>query len=719
MIDLNAYRIRIGTYNVRFKSRLAKFSKHSILYFNLQHYLNIFMKIILVMLLVYTALQVFKVGCYFSAESPSLKLTERMVEYIPLVYRILGKKLSVNFLARYLNGNGNKPNRGLKNLHVNIRSLKNKISEVKMIVKEHHPHLIGLSECELYKFGNNYDVEHLKLPGYELLFPKSWDKFGFARVVLYVKKTLEFKQVFDIEDDRIQSIWVQAGFKNSRKIYYCHNYREHTSSLGSSLACQKQYLEKFLLQWELASTHGSRSEPNELHIVGDMNLDALNEKWLQPNYHLAALSKLVQLTCHSLNLSQIVSSATRHQFHSTSADTLISCLDHVYTNASFRCSEVKIIPFGSSDHEIIGYTRFMKEPPCPARTIRKRSYKNFVPEAFCNDLRKINWVEVTSCQDLDIATDIFTHIFQSVLSKHAPWVIFQQRKFFAPWITKETLALMRERDEAKKIAISLVHEGKDASEAWLNFKRLRNTINNRRKSEEIKYKTKCINQTLSSPSDTWKTAKQFMGWCNKSGPPTQLNSEGRLIKKAADIASEMNHFFMDKIRRIQESIAYVPNSFDACKNLMARKNCTLSLQHVTLSKVNRLLKTLKTNKSCSIDQLDNYSVKIAADIIDKPIHHIVTLSVLQQRFPSTWKLSKIIPLHKKGCHLDRQNYRPVAILSPVSKILERIIYDQVYSYFPKICFFTTVCMVTEDTGQHRLLSCPCLIDWSPQLQKEN
>ena len=92
MIDLNAYRIRIGTYNARFKSRLAKFSKHSILYFNLQHYLNIFMKIILVMLLVYTALQVFKEVCYFSAESPLLNLSEKMVEYIPLVYRILGKK---------------------------------------------------------------------------------------------------------------------------------------------------------------------------------------------------------------------------------------------------------------------------------------------------------------------------------------------------------------------------------------------------------------------------------------------------------------------------------------------------------------------------------------------------------------------------------------------------------------------------------------------------
>ena len=48
-----------------------------------------------------------------------------------------------------------------------------------------------------------------------------------------------------------------------------------------------------------------------------------------------------------------------------------------------------------------------------------------------------------------------------------------------------------------------------------------------------------------------------------------------------------------------------------------------------------------------------------------------------------WKLAKIIPLHKKDNVLERKNYRPVSILSPVSKVLERAIYDQLYSYFSR------------------------------------
>ena len=63
------------------------------------------------------------------------------------------RKLKVNFLARYTYGNKQNP-KGMKNFHINIRSLANKVSEVKNIVKEHQPHILGISECELNKSSN-------------------------------------------------------------------------------------------------------------------------------------------------------------------------------------------------------------------------------------------------------------------------------------------------------------------------------------------------------------------------------------------------------------------------------------------------------------------------------------------------------------------------------------------------------------------------------------
>ena len=111
-------------------------------------------------------------------------------------------------------------------------------------------------------------------------------------------------------------------------------------------------------------------------------------------------------------------------------------------------------------------------------------------------------------------------------------------------------------------------------------------------------------QSLDSAANTWNTAKKFMGWGCNSGPPDQLNINGCLVTKAFDIACEMNSFFAEKVRLIQESISFIPNSFQECHNIMDNKFCKLDLSHVTIQQVNKMLKQLKNGKCCSIDSLD-------------------------------------------------------------------------------------------------------------------
>ena len=63
---------------------------------------------------------------------------------------------------------------------------------------------------------------------------------------MYVKESLDFEQVNDLEHDIVQSIWLRGGYKNNKKVYYCHGYREHSSMVGSSINDQKEYLNEFL-----------------------------------------------------------------------------------------------------------------------------------------------------------------------------------------------------------------------------------------------------------------------------------------------------------------------------------------------------------------------------------------------------------------------------------------------------------------------------------------
>ena len=691
MIEISLYRIRIGRFRPKcrsknyFMNRFDRFTDDRTGKCFLK-YLQICMKIVLIASFLpvwYTAensLQLDDVHPHRGGHNVHHSAGHALEG---ILYTTVGKKLSPNFQARYKYGNKNQ--RGIKNIHLNIRSLGQKVFEVKNIISEQSPTIFGLSECQLKKVNNIYDEEKLKIPGYDLLFPKSWSMHGFARVVIYVKKSFKYEQIHDLEDDLVQSVWLKGGFKNSRDVYFCHTYREHTSTLGSSMAAQRNQLERFLLQWEEATVHHTSNEINEVHISGDMNLDALEGRWLESDYHLISLSRLVQNACNLSNFSQLVSVPTRFQYNRVRQMTDFSCIDHVYTNAKFRCSGIVVSPFGSSDHDVVGYTRYTKVPPAPARTMRKRSYKTFVEEDFLRDLRTVDWSEVYQSDDPDTSTEIFTRKFIDVLNLHAPWIVFQQRKHYKPWITENTKELIKNRDNCKKVYKQHVIEGnaEAASEAWNKFKKVRNKINNKKKFEERNFKSEKLINSLDSPAHTWSTAKSFMNWKSTGGPPHQLSIAGKLITKASSIAKEMNHFFLDKVKIIREGIRYHSNSFSKCKEVMENKNCSLSLKHVTVVKVNKLLKGLKNSKSTAIDELDNFCVKIAADIIDRPLHHIITLSIIKNKFPRGWKFSKVIPLHKKLCALERKNYRPVSILSPLSKILEKVVYEQIYEYFSK------------------------------------
>ena len=596
-------------------------------------------------------------------------------------------KMTGNFYARYINGNG-KEIRGVKVLHLNIRSLQNKIGEVKQIVKDHKPHLLGISECELFKESRGLNLDILKVPGYNLHLPQSWNDHGYARVVLYSKKPFTCQRISELEDSHLQSIWVKFGFKNCKPGLYCHGYREHNSNLGGSMNAQTDKLTTFMTQWEKAVYHGNPSEPNDVFILADMNLDSLHGKWLNPGYSLFNLAKIVQSTCDSHGFTQLISEVTRCQFNSIANSTELSCLDHIYTNCKYKCSQPFVINFGDSDHDIIGIVRLSKVPSPPCRFIRKRCYKDFKKEHFLIDIQNENWLEVYFYQDVNDAVSCFTMEFRNILNKHAPWKKIQQRKFFVPWISKETKELMRQRDQwklkAKGLACNPNHglSSQEEVEAWRQYKLYRNKINNIKKNDEYKFKKELVSPHLDSSSDMWSNVKSFMNW-KSAGTPRQILDQNKMYSKSLDIARLLNTFFVQKIKLLSSQFKSYPPNYDGCHKAMGPKGCKMYLQFATVKQVTKIIKNLKSSKSLAIDELDSFSLKIAAEVIGPVVHHLVTLSLMQNRFPEAWKLSKVIPLHKKGSALDKNNYRPVSILSPISKVLERVVYNQIYDYFSK------------------------------------
>ena len=135
---------------------------------------------------------------------------------------------------------------------------------------------------------------------------------------------------------------------------------------------------------------------------------------------------------------------------------------------------------------------------------------------------------------------------------------------------------------------------------------------------------------------------------------------------------------VDKIRKNLPPASDDP--LRTLKHVMKDNNRKFELAVVYPDTIKRIIQDLKNSKSCGMDDIDTYTIKLMGDDIVPAVTHIVNLSLKQAIFPSLYKMAKIIPLLKKDDPLEPKNYRPVAILCILSKIIERAIFIQIVDF---------------------------------------
>ena len=68
----------------------------------------------------------------------------------------------------------------------------------------------------------------------------------------------------------------------------------------------------------------------------------------------------------------------------------------------------------------------------------------------------------------------------------------------------------------------------------------------------------------------------------------------------------------------------------------------------------------------------------------EPLKYLYDQSVTQKKdFPDDLKIAKVTLIYKADDRSDLSNYRPISVLSCFSKILERIMYNDLIQYLTK------------------------------------
>ena len=166
---------------------------------------------------------------------------------------------------------------------------------------------------------------------------------------------------------------------------------------------------------------------------------------------------------------------------------------------------------------------------------------------------------------------------------------------------------------------------------------------------------------------------------NKQDLPSIFKSDNQLITGDRRIANLINKHFTTIGPKLNNLI---PSSNQiATDNIQNPLNLTFSLAKISENKTLRILQSLKKKTSCSFDGLSNKLIKGIALGIYKPLTKVINKSIEEGICPQNMKIAKIIPLFMSGNREDPNNYRPISLLPTLSKILEKVIYEQVSNYF--------------------------------------
>ena len=71
------------------------------------------------------------------------------------------------------------------------------------------------------------------------------------------------------------------------------------------------------------------------------------------------------------------------------------------------------------------------------------------------------------------------------------------------------------------------------------------------------------------------------------------------------------------------------------------------------------------------------------DVINEKLNHLVNESLKSGTFPQVLKAARVVPIYKSGKKSIRENYRPISVLSVLSKIFERVVHERLYNFMDK------------------------------------
>lgn len=518
--------------------------------------------------------------------------------------------------------------KGFRVAHLNIRSLVPKIDDFRGVILREDYDVVAVSETWL---NDDTDSQLISITGYRFVRQDRISRGG--GVGIYVKDTISIQGLSVERCDGFEQVWVKFIIKKKTFIIGCI-YRPPGYNVAAFLENFESALSELCPQCD------------NIICVGDFNINLFD-------VHSKYVSDLYRVL-ESTNLTQLINASTRDTAHSSTLLDLIMVDKDMGTQSSGTLHVPSL-----SDHDLVHCELNFPGVHKKVLTREYRDYKNMNGQQFYADLQAIPWRGVYELGDIDEKVEFFNSCIGSLLDIHAPRRLARFSRSNEPWLTDSIRAAIHMRDKAL-----LRYKRSRKVQHWEYYKSLRNqtTLMIRREKKVF------FERQFQNGIDSWKKLKRF-GVINSkqsSEIPEDLKKPDELIK-----------FFTEAVN--------VPLSVDSSTLNLYKSNvsdCTIA--PFCFAEVDEItvLKAITGIKSGSegVDGISIYILKLCCPFILPFITHIINYCILHSVFPKCWKEALIVPLPKVPTPREYRDLRPISILSSVSKVLEKIINQQLSDF---------------------------------------
>lgn len=404
--------------------------------------------------------------------------------------------------------------------------------------------------------------------------------------------------------------------------------------------------------------------PNhQVLVLGDFNIHSIGWIHNETSTHYTPIDIASHNTSYHRNVAEFLSKMESLPLYQLSnmKNVASNVLDLVFVNELKNvkvCEDQNtIIEFSQQDKYHIPYEITIEY--CKNRLIKQNErievfyYTKGNYDRMCQQLDNINFAHEFNQMDVDSAFEHFQRIMNELLIKNVPKKSITLNSKRPKWWTRHWQRLKNRRDKMYKRR----QKGGSTDEYTEALHRF-NELNDKLFKSYI---DNVQNNISSNPSEFWNFAKLR----NKS---SSYPNEMYYLDRNAASPQETVDLFADFFETIYDDKDEKWSFNDVFNQLPTSREI-----NVTLFDIEAAINSIKWKSSIGPDEITPFIIKKCIDAIVWPIWLLFQKTFDSGRIPDKLKLSRVVPVHKKGDKKDVQNYRVIAISSVILKIFEKAV----------------------------------------------